>query len=81
MKPLENDPRNTDALIKRKEELVALAKKTGIKYAEALESVGDDNVAQIGMLARLMGINATIALNTRASLAELDGVPQADTKS
>ena len=63
-----DDPRNVDVLLKRKDELVALASKAGINCVAALENLGDDTIAQIGVLAKLLGIDATIALNPSASL-------------
>jgi hypothetical protein len=64
-----DDPRNVDAVVKRKDELVVLASKAGINCAAALENVGDDTIAQIGVLAKLLAIDATIALNPSASLS------------
>jgi hypothetical protein len=63
-----DDPRNVDVLVKRKDELFALTSRAGINCAAALESVGDDTIAQIGILAKLLGIDAMIALNPSASL-------------
>jgi hypothetical protein len=81
MKPTKNDPRNADAVIKRKDELVALAKRAGIDYIKALKKTGDDNVIRIGVLAKLLGIDATIALNTTVPLADQRGPSQPSNRS
>jgi hypothetical protein len=70
-----DDPRNADEFVKRKEDLLVLAAKTGFDATKALETVGDDNIAQIGVLATLLEIDARIALNTSVSLVDLWGSP------
>jgi len=64
------DPRNVDVVVKRKEELLGLAAKAGINCNAALENSGGDTIVQIGVLAKLLGIDAMVALNPAASVVE-----------
>ena len=59
---MEPDPRNAKELIARKEQLIELARQKGIDYSSALAKAPSDTVAQIGVLARLLRIDASIAL-------------------
>jgi hypothetical protein len=65
------DPRNAEPLVKRKEELLALAKTAGVDVDGALRECPADNVAHIGLLARLLGIDALTALNPAAPLPQI----------
>jgi hypothetical protein len=71
-----DDPRNADVLVKRRDELLALASKAGINSNAPLENAGDDTVAQIGILAKLLGIDAMIALDASSSLTEVSALSQ-----
>ena len=53
-----------DPLAKRRDELEQTARHRGIKVDEALKTAGLDNVVAIGILAKLLGIDAMTALNT-----------------
>jgi hypothetical protein len=59
---MQPDPRNAKELIARKEQLIELARQKGIDYSSALSKAPSDTVAQIGVLARLLRIDASIAL-------------------
>lgn len=65
------DPRNADAVVKRKEQLLALAKAAGADVEAALRAAPADNVAHIGVLAQLLGFDALTALNPAAPLPEV----------
>jgi hypothetical protein len=64
-----DEPRNVEEFVNRKEELLALAANAGIDVTRELENVGGDSISQIGLLARLLGIDARVALNVSVSLA------------
>jgi hypothetical protein len=66
-----DDPRNATEVIRRKEELVAAAKTAGLDYATALAQAPDDNVAQIGVLAKLLGVDAIAALDPGVPVSQL----------
>lgn len=65
------DPRNAEPLVKRKEQLLALAKTAGADVDGALRECPADNVAHIGVLAKLLGIDALTALDPAAPLAQI----------
>jgi hypothetical protein len=65
------DPRNADAVVKRKEELLALARTAGADVEAALRAAPADNVAHIGVLAQLLGLDALTALNPAAPLPQV----------
>jgi Pyruvate/2-oxoacid:ferredoxin oxidoreductase gamma subunit len=71
MNPHADDPRNASEVIRRKEELVGAATAAGLEYATALANAPRDNVAHIGVLARLLGIDALAALDTAIPLSQL----------
>jgi hypothetical protein len=71
MNPHADDPRNAREVISRKEELVAAAKAAGVDYAAALADAPADNVAHIGLLARLLGIDALAALDPSVPVSQL----------
>jgi hypothetical protein len=69
-----DDPRNAKEVISRKEELLAAAKAAGLDCATALADAPADNVAQIGLLARLLGIDALAALDPSVPVSQLRNV-------
>jgi hypothetical protein len=71
MNPHADDPRNAGEVIRRKEELVAAAKAAGLEYATALANAPADNVAHIGVLANLLGIDAIAALDPAVPVSQL----------
>ena len=71
MNPHADDPRNAKEVLSRKEELLAVAKAAGLDYATALADAPADNVAHIGLLARLLGIDALAALDPAVPVSQL----------
>lgn len=71
MNPRADDARNANEVISRKEELLAAAEATGLDYAKALAVAPADNVAHIGVLARLLGIDALAALDPSIPVSQL----------
>ena len=66
-----DDARNAKEVVSRKEELLAAAKAKGLNYETALADAPADNVAHIGLLARLLGIDALAALDPSVPVSQL----------
>jgi hypothetical protein len=71
MNPHADDPRNVDEVISRKEELVAAAKAARLDYVTALANAPADNVAHIGVLAKVLGIDVFAALDPAVPVSQL----------